>query len=347
MKTEFKYGVNFLGYLLLRSGDMTVKPDFCYEWFQHKYENTKPIRGRASDVRPIGKRARDWELLVKEDRADGAWYGALLYRTNVVMYGPNGQLELKVDSYATPKTADFMQQHSPFRVRKVKNNIWVNARGVGDVPILKHKTVKFQVGADGNWHPVEPVRMTQKIVDRKKSGEIRKRVKGFIDYATTMMKLSDGWVRHDTVDKWFKLDESKDGYRHYRFDFGFEEPLKGIIQGSLAGRWLKENTVHHQAYLDSCEQVIQLMETEDHDTWDRLMYAILENKDQYLEKSLVRQFNHSPFANDQGYFYTVYIYDYQYHVGSISRYVSRLIREFDVYTTREVEGGCVRGNLVI
>ena len=37
-----------------------------YAWYKHRYEDTKPIRGRAEDVRPIGKRSRDWELVVTE-----------------------------------------------------------------------------------------------------------------------------------------------------------------------------------------------------------------------------------------------------------------------------------------
>ena len=36
-----------------------------YKHFQERYDNTKPIRGRAVECRPIARRARDWEQVVK------------------------------------------------------------------------------------------------------------------------------------------------------------------------------------------------------------------------------------------------------------------------------------------
>ena len=89
-----------------------------------RWEDTKPIRGRAEDVRPIGKRRRDWELLVKDTRADGVWYGARLYRTNVVMYSPDGRIEFRTGGWASVSTAEFMSAHSPFRATKTRGQVW-------------------------------------------------------------------------------------------------------------------------------------------------------------------------------------------------------------------------------
>ena len=50
-----------------------------YENFKRKYENTKPIRGRSVDVRPIGARRRDWEQVVRVvDRVTGETKSARL-----------------------------------------------------------------------------------------------------------------------------------------------------------------------------------------------------------------------------------------------------------------------------
>lgn len=35
-----------------------------YKFYEEKYNKTKPIRGRSTDVRPIGERRRDWETII-------------------------------------------------------------------------------------------------------------------------------------------------------------------------------------------------------------------------------------------------------------------------------------------
>ena len=72
-----------------------------YNHYKSLYENIKPIRGRAVDVRPIGKRSRDWETI----RMDGDVVECVLYRTPVVRYYPDGRIGLQSDGWATTATA--------------------------------------------------------------------------------------------------------------------------------------------------------------------------------------------------------------------------------------------------
>jgi hypothetical protein len=327
-----------------RMSDMALLAN-PYEWYKDKYERTKPIRGRADDVRPIGKRARDWELVVKEDRADGTWYGAYLYRTKVVMFGPNGDLELNVDAWPTPKTADFMNQHSPFRARKTHNNIWVNVHGVGEVPILTNKITKFKF-FDGAWRPAEPVVLKQKVVDRKASNEVRAKVKGFIDYATTMLKLSDGWVRADTIAEYRRLEVGQGDYKwqEYKYNFLFDPITTSILQGHRASRWTRTQQDKHKEHVARCRAVIEMLSVEDTNTWDRAMYCILE-KTNNINRELVSSINYEISPGTQR---TLTLYDYQYRTNAIKDFMGKLIRELDdVHKVREVEGGCARTNVVI
>jgi len=325
---------------------MTI--DF-YKLYADRYNDTKPIRGRAEDVRPIGRRNRDWELLVIEDRADGIWYGALLYRTKVVMYGPNGELELNVDSWPTPKTADFMTKHSPFRAHKTQNNIWVSVRGAGNVPILRNTIVKFKL-IDGAWQPAEPVKLKQKVVDRKASSAVRTTVKGFVDYATTMLKLSDGWVRADTVAQWRTLNE-QDGngwgvWKSYKFDFGFDPEIISILEGVRASRWMKTQPDKYAVHMEKCRAVLKMLSVEDISVWDRAMHCILRKtkEKQYNMVSLIKYMS----GQDNQWERTLELREYQYATDAIRKFVDKLIRELDeVHKVREVEGGCIRDNLVI
>ena len=319
--------------------------DDPYGYYKDRYNDTKPIRGRAEDVRPIGKRSRDWELLVKEERADGTWYGAYLYRTKVVMYGPNGDLELNVDTWATPKTADFMQSHSPFRVRKAHNNIWVSVRGVGEVPIPTNKVTKFKY-IDGAWQPTEPVVLKQKVVDRKASNAVRAKVKGFIDYATTMLKLSDGWVRAESISEYRRHEIGQGDYKwqEYKYNFLFDAATTSILQGVRASRWVKTQPEKHKEHIARCRAVLEMLSVEDTYTWDRAMYCILE-KTNNINRELVHSINYEICVGSHR---TLALYDYQYRTNAIKDFMSKLIRELDdVHKVREVEGGCARTNVVI
>jgi hypothetical protein len=320
-----------------------------YKWYADRYNDTKPIRGRAEDVRPIGRRNRDWELLVIEDRADGIWYGALLYRTKVVMCGPNGELELNVDSWPTPKTADFMTKYSPFRASKTQNNIWVSVQGAGNVPILRNTIVKFKL-IDGVWQPAEPVKLKQKVVDRKASNAVRATVKGFVDYATTMLKLSDGWVRADTVAQWRTLNE-QDGnewgvWKSYKFDFGFDPEIISILEGVRASRWMKTQPDKYAVHMEKCRAVLKMLSVEDISVWDRAMHCILrKTKEQQCNMvSLIKYMS----GQDNQWERTLELCEYQYATDAIRKFVDKLIRELEeVHKVREVEGGCIRDNLVI
>ena len=318
-----------------------------YEFFRNRYEDTKPIRGRAEDVRPLGKRRRDWELLVKDTRADGVWYGARLYRTNVVMYSPDGRIEFRTGGWASVSTAEFMSAHSPFRATKTRGQVWV-LRGDQKVPILHDKVVTFKQEGD-DWKLITEIKLTQKVVDRSKSKAVRERIKGFERYATTMLKLADGWVRASTSAQWRSLVEDDRGnykWRQYRCDFGFDKDIESILKGDKLSKWQRERGgTACEAYLRDLDTLLEILSVEDVDTWDRAMYCILEYT-YPIERVEVSALDFQPYPNDS---YTVKLTldDRQYSVSAIKNFISKLIKQMDVYTTREVDTSCIRDNLVI
>lgn len=193
-----------------------------YDYYKQKYQNIKPIRGRATDVRPLGKRSRDWETVVQ----NGDVYSAKLYNTECVRYYPNGDIQLLCESYSTPITADFIHTHSPFYAYKKYNKLWIHVRhnnGGEDrvYPIPEGDeglTLRYVgEGEPFTYEPTTPVVVEQTVVDRQKAKDARKPMKPFLDWARMMNKLSDGWVMNETREQFGKF--SFNGWRgSYDYD---------------------------------------------------------------------------------------------------------------------------------
>ena len=181
-----------------------------YVYYKNLYESIKPIRGRAEEVRPIGKRRRDWELI--EQNEDGA-IACRLYQTQVVVYYPNGIVGIKCNTWATPLTAEFIHIHSPFKCYKKYNKLWLlvgsGNQDRADYPVPHEGEIKFHF-VDGAWKPVERVMVMKRLIDRTKTKEARAPVQPFLQFAKIFLTMSDGWVMHDTrkqiggmvADKW-------------------------------------------------------------------------------------------------------------------------------------------------
>jgi len=190
-----------------------------YDYYKQKYEQIKPIRGRSIECKPLGKRSRDWETVVKTVQQDASEiYSAKLYDTECVRYHANGDIELRCGTYATPITADFIWTHSPFPCKKQYNKLWITVRGNGDVkdrtyPIDEKEGLILKYTAGGvtggyKYEPKTPVIIQQEVVDRAKAKDARKPVKPFLDWVKMMSRLSDGWIMNETREQFakFKLD---------------------------------------------------------------------------------------------------------------------------------------------
>ena len=122
---------------------MTIE---MYEKMKEKYENTKPIRGRSVDIRPIGDRRKQNETIVKCEYqvVPGEFvtaYAARLYGTDVVTYFPDGSIYLEHGGWITPTTTEFMDEHSPknpfFNVHRSGGKVWVGIVGGGGLFVLR------------------------------------------------------------------------------------------------------------------------------------------------------------------------------------------------------------------
>lgn len=168
-----------------------------YKYYEQVWNATKPIRGRSGDIRPIGKRRRDWETVVRMERDGVVCYGAKLYDTICVEYFPDDTMIIRSGGWVTPSTAEFINTHG-FRCWRQHNKLWVQLREGEEVVPLAKEGVKF-ARIDGKWQLAEPIVIQKSVIDRQKAKEAREPLKPFINFAKTFLALSDGWIMHETA----------------------------------------------------------------------------------------------------------------------------------------------------
>lgn len=186
-----------------------------YKRMANRWEVTKPIRGRSEDVRPIGKRTRDHETVVRIEREGVVSFGAKLYDTVCVEYFPDGMVVVRCGAWSTPSTADFISRFSPFRCWKQHNKLWIK---VGDkvVPITPTGIKMLEEPHGNEYYLAEPVVIQKSVVDRTKAKDAREPLVPFLNFAKTFLTLSDGWVMHETCKQ--VLGWTGDSADQYRYD---------------------------------------------------------------------------------------------------------------------------------
>jgi hypothetical protein len=196
-----------------------------YKFYKDKWESIKPIRGRSIDVRPAGKRSRDWETITRAVTKDEAGntvvtFGAKLHGTECVQYFPNGDIVLRTNGWNTPSTAEFIHEHSPFTCFKAHKKLWVRLRRQPDLLTMVNNVVMYPLPTElrlrcilenNTYEPDNPKPIMQRVVDRAKAKAARAPMQPFLQFVKTFLAMSDGWVMHDTMMEFF--DMSDFGYR--------------------------------------------------------------------------------------------------------------------------------------
>ena len=185
---------------------------------KQRYERTKPIRGRDEDVRPIGERRRTHEQINKRVQLTGeVSYCATLYGTDVIEYHNNGDITLRTGGWATPSTAEFMHAWGPVSAWKQDNKLWARMAtrdGMKVYPINDKLTIRKVDNAPGMgncYEPVGEVTIMKRVVDREKANAARAPLKPFLGWSKAFLKMSDGWLRHDTRKEVIKFEKFERG----------------------------------------------------------------------------------------------------------------------------------------
>jgi hypothetical protein len=211
------------------------------------YNDTKPIRGRAVEIRPLGKRTQvDMASISRRTDLEGKYvYAARCYHTDVVRFYPDGVVGIYHGGHPTVTTAQFIETHAPQGVYAFiqHKQMWLSinrdsSRDEGEFICMPQGyesdrmdgELKIQYLND-KWMVLNPPIVYRSMVNIPKMKEARAQVGGFIAYATTMLKLTDGWI----------LGETKQAMRdEYRGTFATDDLIHAMsLEGKDKGYWEK------------------------------------------------------------------------------------------------------------
>lgn len=151
------------------------------------WEDTKPIRGRAIDTRPLGHRRNDHYLI--NFLPMGA-VECVLYKTPVVTFYENGEVLIRHDGWNSVSTCNFIGEVLGIHSSIFNHNLCVGFGGNDYVVPVEGLTIK----RNDNWvyEPVNPVPVIGHAVDRKGANNVRARYKPFTTYLSSMCRLKAG-----------------------------------------------------------------------------------------------------------------------------------------------------------
>ena len=175
------------------SGMKDVKRITTYEEAKLRYEQIKPIRGRAGDVRPLGDRRNDSYRIAKRINPlnDTTSYQCILYRTPVVEFKPDGDVEISMGGWGSTATRTFIERILHLSCYSKNGSSVLLLSSTSEVVLHNTKTtvIRRQEVYPFTWELVvsEPVYETQ--LNKKKANTVRAKYGEFEKYLKAMVNL--------------------------------------------------------------------------------------------------------------------------------------------------------------
>lgn len=154
------------------------------------FTNSKPIRGRVPEVRPLGDR-RDADTY--HIRKNGDAIELVLYKTPVVTFEPDGDVVVFIDGYNSVSTHQFIGQVLGISAHGARRTTVLTIGG-GKYTIADSDKLRLRI-EDGNWHVLNAKtqwgwKLNRKEITnvRSRYGEFYKYLKGFVNLRTEAAK---------------------------------------------------------------------------------------------------------------------------------------------------------------
>jgi hypothetical protein len=176
-----------------------------YGQAKHHFENTKPIRGRVEEVRPLGLNRRySWYEIVKKqivvdmspENPLGSFadsYAARLYQTDCVEWLPNDDVVLRVSGWKSPTTMGFMTFNLRAYGRVLSaSGKWYFVNNKDQkylMPTRKGEEMVLRADEQGYYQPTVIKTEHKYKAKRKELNRIRKVYADFIDYTKNMLSI--------------------------------------------------------------------------------------------------------------------------------------------------------------
>jgi hypothetical protein len=185
-----------------------IKRIVTYEEAKLRYEQIKPIRGRAGDVRPLGNRKNDDYRIAKyiNPLNDTTSYQCILYRTPVVEFKPDGDVEINMGGWGSSATRTFIEKvlHLSCYSKNGSSVLCLGNKAEVVLHTTKTTVVRRLEVYPFTWELAssEPVYETQ--LNKKKANAVRAKYSEFEKYLKAMVNLREetrmeGVIRHKRI----------------------------------------------------------------------------------------------------------------------------------------------------
>jgi hypothetical protein len=150
------------------------------------HDDTKPIRGRDPEVRPLANR-KDCDTY--SIRKSGDDVELVLYKTPVVTFKPNGNVELRTAGWSTVSTRQFIRQVLGISTHgEIKESI-VTIGGHKHILPSEGECMTVRMG-DNGWCLVSAIKPNFDYkMNRKAANNVRARYAKFVDYVDGIVRL--------------------------------------------------------------------------------------------------------------------------------------------------------------
>jgi hypothetical protein len=153
------------------------------------WESTKPIRGRSNDIRPLTERRYADCYSIRKNPSNNA-IECVLYKTPVVAFMPDGEIEVRNGGYVTASTHMFIEEvlGAGIRVQGQRGKTIVRVGGhaltLGDGEVLR-----LRKDEQRRLYPVTTQTNYAYRINRKGANIVRARYKEFYDYFKGFVSL--------------------------------------------------------------------------------------------------------------------------------------------------------------
>ena len=176
---------------------------------QH-YEQVKPIRGRTPELRPLGHRGNTYYSIAK--RYGTEIIECRLYKEAIVIFHPDGAVEINNAGYSSISTANFiddvMRSNNIRASLKDHSIVVMDGRFTQRIP--KDGALYLRTAdQDGrNYHFVTLTADVVHKVDRKQANNVRGRYSELYKYIRGMAKLNDSHESKNFTDTYQELKDA-------------------------------------------------------------------------------------------------------------------------------------------
>lgn len=200
-----------------------------------KYDETRPIRGRTTDDRPLGRNRARSDFLVKkhwevvEDGYLGRYveaYSANVWRNDVIKWYSDGKVAVRPFGYSSPTinaTINYSLSSGYGELQSCNGKPYFRTKDGKSYRITRAGLLFEPTGEEVSSYggviakvmrPLNPIQEYKYRANRKEMNKIRKHYKKFLDYGIAMFSIDDkitdadkrrenGWYYYNfTYSKW-------------------------------------------------------------------------------------------------------------------------------------------------